>query len=409
MSVYMQRLHMRVSATAAASGQVKTMRPAAAKIPTTFNRLVGKRVGKSFAEVAEVVRLPIQMPGEGEVLIQIEYAGINGGCETFRTRGEHWFKENMEKETFNLGAEGAGTVVAVGEGVQGLQAGQLVGFNMINAFTEYTEGQLVACNMGNAFTEYSVCKAFGCTPVSNLSAAEAVAVTLSGLTAAGTGKIQAGEVVAVTAAAGGTGHFAVQLALLKGCSVVAICGGDNKTSALLALAERMGYADKLSVINYKTQDLDQQLTQLCPKGIDCVYEGVGGPVRDVLLNHMTDTGRMLQVGYISEYPHVASDVSSKSDALKNHSDLPTTEELFWKGQNIDRKQQKIISKIWPSDPVEIKRCKQLIFQLAEEGKVKALVDESHGFQGVAGVTSAIEYMLKGGHVGKVVIPIKANQ
>jgi NADPH:quinone reductase-like Zn-dependent oxidoreductase len=57
------------------------------------------------------------------VLVAVHYAGINGGCETFRVRGEYAFAGNSSKEDFPLGAEGVGTVVALGPDVKGLQVG----------------------------------------------------------------------------------------------------------------------------------------------------------------------------------------------------------------------------------------------------------------------------------------------
>lgn len=60
-------------------------------LPATFQRLVARRVGRSFREVAEVEEAPLLLPGPGEVLVQLHYAGINGGCETFRARGEFAF------------------------------------------------------------------------------------------------------------------------------------------------------------------------------------------------------------------------------------------------------------------------------------------------------------------------------
>lgn len=58
-----------------------------------------------------------------QVLVAVHYAGINGGCETFRVRGEYAFAGNSSKEDFPLGAEGVGTVVALGPDVKGLQVG----------------------------------------------------------------------------------------------------------------------------------------------------------------------------------------------------------------------------------------------------------------------------------------------
>lgn len=53
----------------------------------------------------------------------------------------------------------------------------------------------------------------------------------------------------------------------------------------------------------------------------------------------------------------------------------------------------------------IRTSRQKVFQLHAEGKLQAWVDASHGFKGVDQIPQAIEYMLKGGHIGKVVIPL----
>lgn len=162
----------------------------------------------------------------------MQYAGINGGCETFRVRGEGAFTGNKSKQEYGLGAEGAGTVAAVGPGVNSLSV-----------------GQAVACNSASAFSEYGVTPAHMCTPLQQATP-EAVALTLSAVTAAAsldhTAKVQPGEVVLVTAAAGGTGHFAVQLAQLTGARVIAVAGSEAKKQKLQSLGlER--------VINYKEE------------------------------------------------------------------------------------------------------------------------------------------------------------
>jgi len=65
----------------------------------------------------------------------------------------------------------------------------------------------------------------------------------------------------------------------------------------------------------------------------------------------------------------------------------------------------VIGQVWPSDPRAIRRCKKRVFDLFAEGKLVAWVDVSHGFRGVEGVADAVDYMLQGKHVGKVVIPM----
>ena len=78
------------------------------QLPATYRRLVAKGCGRSFREVATLTPpLPLPTPGPKEVLLRMRYAGINGGCETFRARGEFWFSPNRDlAEGFPLGAEG---------------------------------------------------------------------------------------------------------------------------------------------------------------------------------------------------------------------------------------------------------------------------------------------------------------
>jgi hypothetical protein len=59
-------------------------------VPKTTRRLVGRHVGSSFREVAHVVESPLPELEEGQVLVKMTHVGVNGGCETFRARGEHW-------------------------------------------------------------------------------------------------------------------------------------------------------------------------------------------------------------------------------------------------------------------------------------------------------------------------------
>lgn len=64
------------SPAAAPAPQPGAMQPA---LPATYKRLVAERCGASFREVARAVDAPLQLPGPGEVLVRIYYAGINGG------------------------------------------------------------------------------------------------------------------------------------------------------------------------------------------------------------------------------------------------------------------------------------------------------------------------------------------
>lgn len=359
-----------------------TMLEVQSRLPTTFKRLVASKCGNSFRDVAVITEVPMVMPGEGEVLVRIEWAGINGGCETFRVRGEQAFQKNRELTGFPLGAEGAGTVVAVGANVHELEI-----------------GQQVACNRISAFSKYGITRASNCTAVAKASP-EAAALTLSAATACTAlevlGGVAPGKTVLVTAAAGGAGHFAVQLAKLSGCHVVATCGGQRKADALRSLGiER--------VIDYKKEDVQEVLTTEYQRGIDVIYEGVGGEMLVTALEALTNNGILISMGYISQYPHSPH---SSSAALPIGDGLPSVQDLIWKGQTIHRGSQTIFGGIALKDYNAVLHCKKKVFQLFYEGKLKAWIDDSRKFVGLDSVADAVDYMLTGRNIGKVVAQIQ---
>ncbi len=184
-------------------------------LPDSFQALYGGKTGQSFREVAEIRTIGMAeiLPEVGEVVIKVLFAGINGGCETFRARGDHIFAGNRKiPNGFPLGAEGSGIVVALGSGVANVAVGDHVSF------------------LGSAFAEYVRLRANGLIVVQEATA-ETAALRISGVTACGvlhTGQAKAGDVVLITAAAGASGHFAVQLAKQAGCTVIGTCSSDDK-------------------------------------------------------------------------------------------------------------------------------------------------------------------------------------
>lgn len=76
-----------------------------------------------------------------------------------------------------------------------------------------------------------------------------------------------GETVFVNSAAGATGSVVGQIAKIKGCRVVGCAGSDAKVEYL----KEIGFD---GAFNYKTQDLEKELSTLCPKGIDCFFDNV---------------------------------------------------------------------------------------------------------------------------------------
>ncbi len=109
------------------------------------------------------------------------------------------------------------------------------------------------------------------------------------------GQPQAGETVLVSGAAGATGSVVAQIARLKGCRVVGIAGGAEKCQWLVEACK----VD--AVIDYKSEDLDKRIGELCPNGVNVFFDNVGGDTLEAGINHMADFGRIVLCGAIASY------------------------------------------------------------------------------------------------------------
>ncbi len=107
------------------------------------------------------------------------------------------------------------------------------------------------------------------------------------------GKPKKGETVVVSGAAGATGSVAAQIAKLKGCRVIGIAGGEEKCRWLIEKAGLDG------AIDYKNDDVNARLKELCPEGINIFYDNVGGSILEAAINSIADYGRIVLCGAIS--------------------------------------------------------------------------------------------------------------
>ena len=269
-------------------------------IPDSYRKLVVKKLSTNFKEAIEIVEAPIPEPGSGQLLVQNLHAGMNASVGQL-TGG---YYPNTPPVPFDLMTEAAGLVVAVGPDV-----------------TSFKVGDAVVVPTGAGFGEYQLvgpAQAFGVPEATP----EVTAFLISGLTASisleQVGEMKSGETVLVTAAAGGTGQFAVQLAKLAGNHVIGTCSTEDK----VALLKDLG-CDR--VINYRQESLHEVLKKEYPRGINLVYELVGRETFDTALNHLARFGRLLAIGSISEYasgfesvnkPRVYSKLIFKSASLR---------------------------------------------------------------------------------------------
>lgn len=109
-------------------------------------------------------------------------------------------------------------------------------------------------------------------------------------------KPQAGEMVLVSGAAGAVGSLVGQIAKIQGCRVVGIAGTDDKVQWM---TRDLGFD---AAFNYKSaSDYSEKLKELCPNGIDCYFDNVGGAITDAVFPRMNTYGRVSVCGQISQY------------------------------------------------------------------------------------------------------------
>jgi NADPH2:quinone reductase len=222
--------------------------------------------------------VPSPTPGPDDVLIRVTAVGLNF-FDTLLLRNKYQMSPPLP---FSPGAEIAGIVEGLGVNAGDLGIGQRVA-----AFVG-----------GNGCRELVVTKVRNVVPIpEGVSDEVAAAITVTYGTAlhglqdrAG---LQAGETVAVLGAAGGAGVAAIEIAKLIGARVIAVASSSGK----LAFAREHG-ADE--GVNYESEDLKTRLKQLtAPKGVDVLYDPVGGAYTEPSLRAMAWEGRYLVLGFAS--------------------------------------------------------------------------------------------------------------
>jgi NADPH2:quinone reductase len=233
-----------------------------------------KQYGLPSSLVVEEVPSPV--PAAGQVLIAVRAAGVNFP-DTLIIQGKYQFKPELP---FSPGAEVAGVVKALGEGVTGLSVGERV----IAATTWGGYAQEVLAQAERVIRmpegmDFETAAAF------------LIAYGTSHHALKDRGQLKAGETVLVLGAAGGVGLAAVEIAKAMGARVIAAASSDEK----LAVCREHG-AD--ATINYATQDLRERIKALTDgRGVDVVYDPVGGELSEPALRSMAWRGRFLVIGF----------------------------------------------------------------------------------------------------------------
>jgi NADPH2:quinone reductase len=227
-------------------------------------------------EVLSVADWPDPVAGPGQVVVRVAAAGVNFR-DIYQREGSGAY---ATPTPFTSGAEGAGTVVAVGAGVTDLAVGSVVAW----------------WNASGSYAELVAVRAADTVPVpTGLPAKIAAAVILQGLTAhylcRSTFPVTSGTVAVVHAAAGGMGLLLTQMIKRHGGIVVAT----TSSAAKAELATRAG-ADH--VVTYdEAVDAVRRVTG--ERGADVVYDGVGAATFDDSLRALRPRGMMVLYGAAS--------------------------------------------------------------------------------------------------------------
>ncbi len=230
-------------------------------------------------DVLKYEEAPRPAPGAGEILVKIEAVGINY-ADTMRRRNAYLEPTPLP---YIMGGEIAGTVAAVGEGVNNLKEGdRVLGIVGTGGYAEYA---VISARQVFALPD-------------TLSFAEATTVPVQGVTAYDTlkmsGQLKPGETVLVHAAAGGVGVFAVQIAKLMGAGKVIATAS---TPAKRELARSLG-ADE--VVDYTQPEWFNEVRQLTGgQGVDVVLEMVGGEIFNQNFKCLKRFGRVVIFGVAS--------------------------------------------------------------------------------------------------------------
>ncbi|MDO6719450.1 NADP-dependent oxidoreductase [Psychrosphaera sp. 1_MG-2023] len=185
--------------------------------------------------------------------------------------------------------------VALGDVMRSSGIGEIVESN----HPDFKVGERVMGMMG--WQEYFLSNGQGLNKVAAPLPDEAILsiFALPGLTATqglfNVGKPQKGETIVVTGAAGSVGTIVGQLAKAEGLRVIGVVGSDEKADWIV---NELGFD---AAINYKSDNLDDQLASHAPDGIDILFENTGGPIQSMIVDRMNAHGRVVVCGLIADY------------------------------------------------------------------------------------------------------------
>ena len=315
--------------------------------------------------------VPDPTPGPGEVVVRLRAAALN--------HRDLWIAQNKYpnvKLPAVLGSDGAGQVASLGEGVEGLRAGQDV---VINPSLDWgpdprVQGErfrILGMPDHGTFAELIAVPAENVVPKpAGMSFEDAAAIPLAGLTAdravVTKAEVQAGETVLVTGIGAGTATLAMQFALALGARVFVTSGSEAKLERARALGAKGG-------VNYREDDWPSKLKELAGAP-DVVIDSAGGEGFARCLGLLRPGGRLVTFGATT-------------------GPVPSLNvfHLFWK-------QLRLLGTTMGT-PAEF----AAMLDLVEDGGIRPVVDRTFP---LAEATEALRHMEQSGQFGKIVLKVE---
>lgn len=219
--------------------------------------------------------LPEPIAGPGQMVIDVAYSALNF-ADLLVVQDLYQFRS---EPPFAPGLEGVGTVVSVGPGVEGFSVGDRV----------------ASVGYSGALAERWCVEATNTIEVPDdmawdIAAAMTIAYGTSYHALKQRASLAEGETLLVLGGAGGVGSAAIDIGSAMGATVIAAVSSDEKA----AFCAELG-ADH--TINYATDDLRLAIKSVAPRGVDVVYDPVGGAMSETAFRSLAWAGRHLVVGF----------------------------------------------------------------------------------------------------------------
>lgn len=309
---------------------------------------------------------------DGEVLVEVDTLSI-----------EAFYRTNFDAEAYHGSTDIGATAPALG-----------IGRVLLSKSKKLKKGTAVLGMLGAQ--TYARVPAAGLQPAAALPGTRRTDVLgrmgISGLTAwigmiCVLGPPKRKEVVVVSASAGAVGCLAAQIAKARGAYVIGVAGGPKKCAYLMETLHLDG------AIDYKSSEaLEAQLDRLAPDGVDFFFDNVGGAILDAVLSKLKRDARIVICGGVSHYN-------------KGHQNKGTvvgpSQYLKLAERGATMKGYNVMFYLPRKLPAFLFRMLWLIWRR------KVRMDE-HIEQGIGAYAGAVEKMFAGGHIGKLLIDVRAK-